>query len=204
MAIRRRIGRLSLPPFEHQPTHQNRPQGAQSAAPKSTSRRPGDTTRPTLKRQHSAPPSALGAAAAPLQKPQPPPSRSSSPPPVPAAQAPASPHHHQPIEATAAAGKPPRWPEPQPSTPGGGKKQSTIRAQGCGASRTRIALAPGDTLTRRRRGLMAGIRSGGDGQDMALAAAAPRNRAPSWRTAGATRKPLGACRLSYSTPCWAC
>jgi hypothetical protein len=179
MAIRRRIGRLSLPPLEHQLTHSGSAARAHNTPhPNQPQGDPTSTPRPTLKPQYSAPPSAPGAAT-PLQKPQPlTPSRSSSPPSRGRRPSPASPHHHQPNEATAAAGKPPRWPEPQPSTPGGGKKQSTIRAQGCGVSRTRIALAPGDTLPRRRRGLMAGIRIGGDGQDMALAAAAPRNRDP--------------------------
>lgn len=62
--------------------------------------------------------------------------------------------------ATAAAGKPLRPPQPQPSTACGGQEKSTIRAQGCGPSRTRIALAPGDTLTHRRRGAY-GLLDGG-------------------------------------------
>jgi len=36
------------------------------------------------------------------------------------------------MAATAAAGKPPRYPEPAATTPGGGEKTPPTRAQGCG------------------------------------------------------------------------
>jgi hypothetical protein len=55
--------------------------------------------------------------------------------------------------ATAAAGKPPRYPEPDATAPGGGEKTPPTRAQGCGTA----ALAqPLSRVTRshcRRRGL---------------------------------------------------
>jgi hypothetical protein len=57
------------------------------------------------------------------------------------------------IEATAAAGRPPRHPEPDATAPGGGEETTLTRAQGCGAA----ALAqPLRRVTRsycRRRGL---------------------------------------------------
>ena len=57
------------------------------------------------------------------------------------------------MAATAAAGRPPRYPEPDATAPGGGEKTPPTRAQGCGAA------APAQPLRRvtrsycRRRGL---------------------------------------------------
>ena len=55
--------------------------------------------------------------------------------------------------ATAAAGKPPRYPELDATAPGGGEKNPPARAQGAATRPTRAALAPGDTLHSCRRGL---------------------------------------------------
>ena len=59
----------------------------------------------------------------------------------------------QAIEATAAAGRPIRNPEPDATAPGGGEKNPPTRAQGSATKPTRTALAPGDTLHHHRSGM---------------------------------------------------
>ena len=55
--------------------------------------------------------------------------------------------------ATAAAGKPPRYPDPDATAPGGGEKTPSTRAQGCGAAALAQPLRRVTRSDDRRRGL---------------------------------------------------
>lgn len=86
-------------------------------------------------------------------------------------------------------------------------EQTTIRAQGCGPSRTRIALAPGDTLNRRRRGGARTARSCGAIRDALVdrLGSQPRHSLPSGGLPHGRRhsqvttktKPPCSCRRQY-------